>query len=282
MNFSDIIKLHNLNPTEFRLMRHGYKEINPLDAFQNDRKIFDAYQSFQSKSKFKNAKYIASFAPYHGNQALFLGVWSIQDEIIPNSKAPAKQLKLVERFGWPLKGSYYLLTEVDSFKNLSERLVIDWGGSTVSWVQKITNKPVIAIFPPGSIKEFENYESTILTYSDVKSMTDNITSNPTWYNALKSVNGIYCITDTYNGKLYIGSAYGKQGIWRRWKQYAETGHGGNKLLMDLLRKNPNRIKKFQFSVLEILPATSTPDDAIYKENLWKNKLGSRINGYNDN
>ena len=197
MNFTDIIKLHNLNPAEFRLIRHGYKEIDPLDVFQNDRKFFDAYQSFQSKSKFKNAKYIASFAPY-------------------------------------------------------------------------------------SIKEFENYESTILTFSDVKNMTDDLTSNLTWYNALKSVNGIYCITDTQNGKLYVGSAYGKQGIWRRWKQYAETGHGGNKLLMDLSRKNPNRIKKFQFSVLEILPATSTPDDAISKENLWKDKLGSRINGYNDN
>jgi hypothetical protein len=46
--------------------------------------------------------------------------------------------------------------------------------------------------------------------------------------------------------------------------------------------DPTAADGLQFSILEILPATSTPNDAIAKENLWKHKLGSRTGGYNHN
>jgi hypothetical protein len=282
MKFDDILKMHGFEPTEFRVVRHGYKEIDPLDTFRNDRALFDAYQAFQNKHRFADSKYIATFSPYHGTQALFLGVWSIDDELIPNCNAPATQRKLIARFNWQLHGSYYTLTEMDRLRDLSERLVIEWGGATVSWVQKITAKPVVAIMPPDLVGEFESYDATILVHDDLVRMARNPTSNQTWYNALRSVNGIYCITDLRNGRNYVGSAYGKGGIWGRWKTYAETGHGGNKLLVDLLGKEPHAVKHFQFSILEILSGTSTADDAIAKENLWKQKLATRVGGYNGN
>ena len=28
--------------------------------------------------------------------------------------------------------------------------------------------------------------------------------------------------------MYVGSAYGKDSIWNRWKNYIEKDHGGNK------------------------------------------------------
>lgn len=28
--------------------------------------------------------------------------------------------------------------------------------------------------------------------------------------------GVYLISDTYTGKLYVGSAYNENGIWGRW------------------------------------------------------------------
>lgn len=80
----------------------------------------------------------------------------------------------------------------------------------------------------------------------------------------------------------MGSAYGKNGIWGRWKEYVNKGHGGNNLLIDLLQQEPDAVEHFQFSILEVLSGTSTADDAIRKENLWKEKLGTRIGGYNDN
>lgn len=170
----------------------------------------------------------------------------------------------------------------DILSDLSERLVIEWGGSTVSWVQKRTDKPVIAILPPAHIQEFKSYEQTVLNREQLVKMVRNPTNNATWYNALRAVNGIYCITDTKNGKLYVGTAYGKNGLWGRWSDYAANGHGSNKKLIALLQKDPEAVNHFQYAILEILPGSCTADDAIAKETLWKMKLKSREHGYNEN
>ena len=252
MDFNDLLKTYGIEANRVRMVRHGYKELDTLDAFRNNRPLLEAYQSFQTSDKYGDANYIAVFSAYHGTHALFLGFWPVDGQTTALNASEDK-LALVERFGWPLHNpnwSYYTLTPVDIAKDLSERLVIDWGGSTVSWVQRLTDKPIIAILPPESIKEFQSYESTILMFDDLVKMTSNKVSNSTWFNALRSVNGIYVITDLRNGKNYVGSAYGKNGIWQRWQTYAETGHGGNKLLVRLLESEEKAVDHFQFSILD--------------------------------
>lgn len=282
MNFDDLLKIENLKEKEFRLVRHGYREIDPLATFRNDPDLFEAYQAFQLTRKFGDSQYLAVFAPNHGTQALFLGIWKIEKEI-PALEAPKRMHKRIAQFGWDLStASYYSLKPVDYLSELSERLVIEWGGSTVSWVQKKSNKPVISILPPTHIQEFKSYDQAVVGREQLVKMIANPTYNATWYNALRAVNGIYCITDTRNGKLYVGTAYGKNGIWGRWSDYASTGHGGNKKLIALLDTDPEAVSHFQYTILEILPGSSTADDAIAKEVLWKRKLCSRDYGYNDN
>ena len=39
---------------------------------------------------------------------------------------------------------------------------------------------------------------------------------PTYYEALKKITGVYCLTDTHTGKLHIGSATGGEGVAQRW------------------------------------------------------------------
>ena len=104
MKLYDIIKIYGFNPRDFRFVRHVNKEIIPLVVFKEDRELFDAYQSLQRKGKFGDAKYIASFASYHGAQALLLGVWKIEGEV-PAVDAPTAKLKLTERLGGQLKDS---------------------------------------------------------------------------------------------------------------------------------------------------------------------------------
>lgn len=99
---------------------------------------------------------------------------------------------------------------------------------------------------------------------------------------LSSVAGVYLILDTVSGMQYIGSAYGKEGIIGRWEQYARNGHGGNKQLMELLEKDPERITKFQYSILITLPQSMTKNEVINVEMLYKKKLGSRSFGLNSN
>ena len=113
-------------------------------------------------------------------------------------------------------------------------------------------------------------------FTDLKKLIQFPDTNLTWVKALSSVNGVYLIKDQKSGKLYIGSAYGDKGIYGRWSAYAKNGHGGNQELMGLDPDN------FKFSILEIVPATTTAQGVIDCENLWKEKLGTRLFGLNKN
>lgn len=286
MIFDDILKLHGFDPTEFRLARHGFKEIDPLETFHTNPDRLMAYQAFQTRDRLGDARYFASFAAYHGTQAILLGVYKIG---LKYSQIDAPQhLKdlvrdIAEENGWwatdeLLKtNTFYELSEVEIFKQYSTRLVIDWGGAVTAWVQKRTGKPIVAILPSNAAREFASFENTVLSFSELQRIVKNPTSNRTWVQALKSVNGIYVITDIRDGRNYVGSAYGKDGIWGRWSTYVRTGHAGNKEL-----KNLDSMEHMQFSILEILSGTSTAANAVEKENLWKLKLRSREGGFNAN
>jgi len=169
----------------------------------------------------------------------------------------------------------YNLKKNNILDDLSERLVIEWGGATVSWVQS-KDKGVVELKGYKSIGEFHSFSQIDLNFYDLKMITQFPDSNITWVKALSSVNGVYLIKDKLSGKLYIGSAYGEQGIYGRWSAYAQNGHGGNLELKDLDPFN------FQFSILEIVPATTTVDGVIDCENRWKEKLGTRQFGLNKN
>ena len=93
---------------------------------------------------------------------------------------------------------------------------------------------------------------------------------------------MYLILAETSGNLYVGSAYGANGIWGRWEQYAKTGHGNNKRLIELLGVDTDYPEKFRFSLLQILPKTFTRDEVIARESLYKRKLGSKAFGLNAN
>jgi len=81
---------------------------------------------------------------------------------------------------------------------------------------------------------------------------------------------------------YIGSANGKNGIWQRWSNYASNYTGGNDQLIALLKTDPLYYKNFKYSVLQTLPSNITQREIVAIENLYKEKLGSRAHGLNQN
>ena len=99
-----------------------------------------------------------------------------------------------------------------------------------NWAQKIEVAEILAEKRHGA--EFPGFRRAMLT----KKALDIVVKQriESWRSALASVAGVYVIADRQNGKLYVGSATGEGGIWDRWKAYAETGHGDNKELKDLL------------------------------------------------
>lgn len=273
-----IFEIYGINPARVRIVRHGNKEIPILKTFHENFPRFEAYQSYQIPRKLGDASSIAVFAPYFKTTALFLGLWDIFG-CTENSNFTNDTLKELKRHSLP-ESWFRDLVRYDLKRNhtldeLSERLVIEWGAATVSWVQT-KDKEVIELKGKESIGDFQAFDQVSLTYQDLKIMAQYPDSNLTWIKALSSVNGVYLIQDTLSGRLYVGSAYGEQGIYGRWSNYAQNGHGGN---LELKNIDPSN---FVFSILEIVPATMTADEVIEHENRWKEKLGTRQFGLNNN
>jgi len=274
----DIFKHYKINSSKVKLVRHGNKELPILETYRVHRAKFEAYQSFQAPKKFSGASHIAVFAPTIGTTALFLGLWDIRD--IKSSLEFTKKIhSIIDKFNfpeeWHTKSEWYDLKRNAKTDELSERLVIDWGKSTVSWVQT-KDKKILEIKSKNSIGDFISYDEVLLNFSDLKKLMTQYSSNASWVTALSAVNGIYLIRDRSTGLLYVGSAYGTDGIFGRWKIYSRNGHGGNKKLKLL---NP---VNFEFSILEIAPPNSSASEVIERENKWKNRLGTIIYGLNDN
>jgi hypothetical protein len=103
-------------------------------------------------------------------------------------------------------------------------------------------------------------------------------------NSLTQINGIYCLTDTYTGKLYIGSAYGDAGIAQRWDCYVATLTGGNKSLKKLYEEKGDKYFKdnITFTLMEWFDKRVPVRKVVERENYWKEALGSRKHGYNNN
>jgi len=111
---------------------------------------------------------------------------------------------------------------------------------------------------------------------------DNQAANKLWINKLSAVNGIYLILDKATGNQYVGKASGRDGIWGRWKEYAQTKHGGNKKLEQMISDNPRCFESFSYSILQTLPSNLSEDEVNRYESLYKEKLGSRAHGLNLN
>lgn len=132
---------------------------------------------------------------------------------------------------------------------------------------------------PRAVLDFPGHENVRIQKRDLDLIvTQGIDS---WRGGL-SYPGIYLITDLKTGKLYVGQADGKKGIWQRWSEYSKTGHGGDVDLKRLLdEKGTEYANNFQFSILEI--ALSQLDHYINeRESHWKKVLASGIHGHNKN
>ena len=131
------------------------------------------------------------------------------------------------------------------------------------------------------VEEFSGYNKVMLSKKRLELVVSQCIKS--WKGALSNVSGVYLITDKETGKLYVGSATGDGGIWQRWSDYANSGHGGNKELVALLKEKGSKYSdNFQYSVLEIADTHSSTDDVLGRESYWKDVLCSRQHGYNAN
>jgi hypothetical protein len=123
---------------------------------------------------------------------------------------------------------------------------------------------------------FPGYEHVHLNWDSLK----RVITKESWKTALQNQKAVYLLTDTSNGKQYVGSAYGQDMLLGRWQAYIKNGHGGN---IGLKRLPFSHIKQyFTYSILDIYKSTTDDQIIIDREQWWKQVLQSRQFGYNEN
>lgn len=171
---------------------------------------------------------------------------------------------------------------VEDFQKFYGRLIVNYHNNSQNMIKKpkiLDTLVVTELLNTNLIdKKFPGYSNVNLTWNELKLIITR--ENREWMTALKNQKGIYLISDTSNGKTYVGSAYGLDMIWGRWLSYVDNGHGGNSALTEL---SFDYIKEnFKYSILEIADGKSSDDYIISRENWWKEVLQSRKFGYNLN
>ncbi|MBR3180298.1 GIY-YIG nuclease family protein [Candidatus Saccharibacteria bacterium] len=170
------------------------------------------------------------------------------------------------------------------------RLVITWKDrstrnvrmKSIENIEKLTVKTILEE-PYNEVAEtFPGYENINLSWEDL----NRVLKLKTWRTAFENQKGVYLITDTLTNKRYVGSAYGDNMILGRWQDYAKNGHGGNKLLKELVTdEGLDYVKRnFRYSILDIYKSSVDDETIIRRESWWKEVLLTRNPefGYNDN
>lgn len=284
MKLTELIKMRGFDfGTKVKLVRHQDPRYDIPMLYRKG--FLGFYQSVQSKNVFGNCEYIMSFIGDEGTKATYIGTYKKRlSKMLDISKVPEDYpYKLEEDFNENL--FYYEFEKIDLLSDLIDRLVIEWGKSTRSWYQWLSedkDKSIVEILPEGYTRDFPGFDELLLSYNELEKIVKNKDANRIWHTMLGSVAGVYLIVDTTTGAQYVGSAYGEEGILGRWKTYVGNKHGGNKILIDLLNEFPSRYLDFQFTILQTLPRSMNKDLVIRKEQVYKTKLGTRAYGLNGN
>lgn len=275
-----------VNESRIKLVRHYRRDVQPdsfiynkykgsvYKLYRTDYALFKEWQSEQSDSIMKNVDYLVVFLAEEGCECRFIGVYRNYGP----KRATGNGV------------SEYTIEEVEGFEGLKDKVVIDWGKGTRSWMQNWQStknvRRIDQVNTGNDVPYFIRYEDVILSFSQLQKVVED----KEWKSKLESLNCVYMILDKETGKQYVGVTYKdmkpgiKNGILGRWTEYAQTGHGNNKLLVALLEDKGISYaeQNFQWTILETLPLNVTPKVAIDRESLYKKKFGTREHGYNEN
>jgi hypothetical protein len=241
----------------------------PLIAFFDGR--FKQWQEYQNRRNFQ-CDTVVALIHLRTDKWLFAGVWRILG-VTPRSNSEKSWFE-------------YSTQELPGLDHLTGRVVVSFARTfRASYLHgsRYADQLIVSSMLEGrmTMGDFPGYSSVLISHDQLRHIVN--LDLPSWRSALKSVAGVYLITDISCGKHYVGSAHGIEGIWGRWREYAEIPHGSNVKLRELLStRGESHARHLQFSILEICDIMATKDEVLARESHWKTSLCSGEFGYNAN
>lgn len=267
LTFEQIMASANIDPSAALVIRHAYVPEHPdgTVGIQVDSSAADimAYTRVQSA----NTRIFPAHPPR---------TWIV---FLPEGGARARLWAVLANCGEIANDGHlrtFNLEQTEQLASLRNRLVVGWRSPRTWRINATTaaSYPVMEIADAQPLR-FPGFDALTLDYLTLQAVMREY-RYASWRTALASVFGIYLITDTRDGRQYVGKADGAESILQRWAAYATNGHGGN---VELRSLNP---ATFRLSVLRVFdPATPTSViDAA--ERHFKHALDSRRHGLNRN
>ena len=268
IKLNDILKLGNLNNVKIRFNLMFGGNWKPIEIFKDNNLnelLNGHYWNYPKKKSYKNGQVTVGLIRIKSNENLFL---------LFHIGKVTKDLNIKGGVGY----EFETLTEYEKYFG---RVIVRYKNKSQNMVRLATSViddcEIAQILPDVFDNDiFPGYDKVNISWNELS----RVITKENWKTALRNQKGVYLITDTSNGKMYIGSAYGDEMILNRWKSYVQSGNGGNKELKML---EFDHIKKhFRFSILDIFKSTTDSEIIIERESWWKVTLLSRKFGYNAN
>ena len=283
MDLNDLLREVTVDPHTTLVLRHRPQErelrrVLPWLAVARPD-VYNAYQQTQPpkvEKQMTKASHIASFIGDRAGRALFVGLYDNRGSKVTKL---ADRLRIpgvsdLPKYGHLNKDQQCLwfdLVLTDHLIDWSGKLIVRWPPPEIAWtrwcgknkfeVQAILEESLLAQAMP-------EWRKLIFTWNDLNIMPQS------WLAKLSEWRGVYFILDASDGKGYVGSAYGVENIRHRWENYAQSGHGGNKLL------KTRKAENLRFSILERVSPDTPPELVIQLEETWKKRLHTCDHGLN--
>ena len=291
MNLNELLLGKGIDPQQVLVFRHRPHEpklnkVLPWLAAERPD-LFNAYQSTQKERVERAmtcATHVAAFIGLEPGKALFVGLYSVKGSKPISRKhfwaiSANRELKALGMNGFTAEDprSSCLLFDLALtriYAHWKGKLVVGWPPPELAywrWAQR--NE-----FSIHAIHEESTLVADVREWDAIDWSWEELSVLPSrWWSKLEEWRVIYYIFDSSDGKGYVGSACGKGNLRGRWRNYATSGHGGNRLLR---KRDP---KHFRFTILERVSPDMPKDGVERLEGSWKVRLHTRApNGLNDN
>ena len=275
LRLNTIFEAEGLDPARIKLIRHKDPRFRKegktvFDIWSSDKVRFEKYQSVQSKKNaFDEGGSVASFVVSNSDETLFVGfygvesrrAWRTGDYRDPLWKDPSETRDVIHELRPTKQMSDYI-----------SRLVIEPWKDAINIVKRAvpTNPHVLEIRRQFKEPNFPDFSKFHMRLGDLR------LEWVTWQRVLSLQRGVYLLAFA-DGQKYVGSATGESatgdaGFWQRWKNYLQTGDGGNVALQG------RDARDAMVCILETARLTDTRQDILDSEYLWQRKLGTRTLG----
>lgn len=270
---NDLLHLESIDLERAKVKFNQYNgENEPMEVYlRNPEEVNNAWLFWRAKRRYFNVGEIAI--------CLFQLSWNTW--LLSTVKEVTRELGVLD-------GVNYEGEELEVYKPYFGRVVLKY--RKTHQTQVVFAKNVIEDLEVEQILpsifdgiDFPGYDKVQLSYEQLSTIVNRHKRD--WIAALENQKAVYLITDMNSGKQYVGSAYGENGmLLQRWTNYVIDGHGGNKLLREIVSDlGFDYIKKnFQYAILENYNARVDKHIILKRESWWKETLGSRAFGLNAN